>query len=388
MLRTLPASHFPKRGNQPRLIEIREPVERALLVAAPRRGSADARLVDEHLDELARLADTAGAQVVGRLTQRVDGPNPGTYLGAGKLAELRELADSTDASLVVFDAELSPAQGKNLEQALDRRLMDRAELILDIFATRAKSREAKMQVELAQLEYLLPRLARMWVHLSRIRGGIGLRGPGETQLETDRRMIRRRIATLKKKLERVATRRDVVRGGRRRILTAALVGYTNSGKSSLLRALTRAEPFIEDRLFATLDTLTREVTLEHKARVRLIDTVGFIRKLPHHLVASFRATLEEAAQADVLLHVIDAAHPDWEEQVDVVNRVLSDLPPDGRPVVHVFNKMDLVHESHAFRDRVAAQYEHTACVSAANGSVSDVRTTLERFACAATGTPE
>ncbi len=360
------------------MIEIREPIERALLVGAPRRGSLDARRADEHLEELARLADTAGAQVVGRLTQRVGAPSPRSYIGPGKVSELRALVESRDASLVVFDEELSPAQGKNLEKALDRRLMDRAELILDIFATRAKSREAKMQVELAQLEYLLPRLARMWVHLSRIRGGIGLRGPGETQLETDRRMIRRRIATLKKKLERVATRRDVVRGGRRRILTAALVGYTNSGKSSLLRALSGADTFIEDRLFATLDTLTREMSL-NGSRVRLIDTVGFIRKLPHHLVASFRATLEEAQDADVLLHVIDASHPEWEEQVGAVDRVLADLPVNGPPVVHVFNKMDLVPEPAGFRAGLLGRYERAACISAANGEVGELRAKLTTF---------
>ncbi len=353
-------------------------MERVVLVGVARRGSLGASQTDEHVNELARLADTAGARVLGRLVQRLDAPTPKYYIGRGKVVEIEELIETTAATLVVFDEELSPAQGKNLEQALDCRVMDRPELILDIFATRAKSREAKMQVELAQLEYLLPRLARMWVHLSRIRGGIGLRGPGETQLETDRRMIRRRIATLKKKLQRVATRRDVVRGGRRRILTAALVGYTNSGKSSLLRALSGADTFIEDRLFATLDTLTREMSL-NASRVRLIDTVGFIRKLPHHLVASFRATLEEAQDADVLLHVIDASHPEWEEQVGVVDRVLADLPVNGPPVVHVFNKMDVVPEPEAFRTRVRNHHENAVCVSAVEGDVEELTGALRRM---------
>ena len=280
---------------------------------------------NEHLDELARLADTAGAEIVGRLVQQVRAPNPKSYVGAGKLEELQRLVSKTNASLVVFDDELSPVQGKNLENALEVRIIDRAELILDIFATRAKSKEAKLQVELAQLEYLLPRLARMWVHLSRIRGGIGLRGPGETQIETDRRMIRNKISQLKKKLEKVEKHREVIRGGRRPIPTAALVGYTNAGKSSLLQALTGADEFVEDRLFATLDTKTREMFLDVGKKIRLIDTVGFIRKLPHHLVASFKATLEEVSHADILLHVIDVSIQNWIEQANVVNEVLDSV---------------------------------------------------------------
>ncbi len=289
---------------------------------------------------------------------------------------------------MIVDEDLSPGQGKNLERALDLRVMDRSELILDIFASRAKSKEAKMQVELAQLEYLLPRLARMWVHLSRIRGGIGLRGPGETQLETDRRMIRRKISQLKKNLDRVTRHREVLRARRGHILTAALVGYTNAGKSSLLRALTGAQPFIEDRLFATLDTLTRETAIpsanggaSHRppTRIRLIDTVGFIRKLPHDLVASFRATLEEAVRAHVLLHVIDASHPDWQEHVEVVNDVLNDLDVANAPVVHVFNKMDRV-EGPAFREATRKQLHYTAYVSAAHGEIDELRARLGRLA--------
>ena len=341
-----------------------------------RRGDAAAALVEEHLAELARLTDTAGAAVVGRMIQRVAAPTPRYFIGPGKVTELRALADQTAATLVIFDDDLSPSQGRNLERALDRRIMDRSEVILDIFATRARSKEAKVEVELAQLEYLLPRLARMWVHLSRIRGGIGLRGPGETQIETDRRMIRRKISRLRRELEKVVRHRGVLRHGRRPIPTVALVGYTNAGKSSLLRALTGAETLVDDRLFATLDTLTREALLDggrggSRAKVRLIDTVGFIRKLPHHLVASFSATLEEARYADLLAHVVDASHPDWEEQVEVVDEVLSGLGETPRPVLHVFNKMDLVREPAQFRQRVSLRYERAAFVSAARGELED-----------------
>jgi len=329
--------------------------------------------------------DTAGTEIAGRLVQRIEAPHPATYLGSGKIEQLKGLVSDTEATLVVFDEELAPAQGKNLEQVLDRRIMDRAELILDIFALRARSNEAKLQVELAQLEYMLPRLARMWVHLSRIRGGIGLRGPGETQIETDRRLIRRRISTIKRKLKDVERHRSVIRGGRRGIPTAALVGYTNAGKSSLLVALTGAKTFIEDRLFATLDTLTRETSLDGGKRVRLIDTVGFIRKLPHHLVASFRATLEEAAEADVLLHVIDVSHPEWAEQVEVVEEVLGDLGLAETPVVHVFNKMDAVPDAEAVRGRVKEQYERAVCVSASTGSIDELKDALTGIATTRTG---
>ncbi len=327
------------------------------MVAAPRKGSADASQIEEHLDELARLVDTAGAEVVGRLSQQLVAPNPATLIGKGKLQELKELCDAEQATLVVFDEELSPVQGANVEKALDLRVMDRAEVILDIFSTRARSHEAHLQVELAQLEYLLPRLTRMWTHLSRIRGGIGLRGPGETQLETDRRMIRQKIGRLKAKLKDVAKHRENIRSGRAPMMTVALVGYTNAGKSSLLRGLSgQHEIVVEDRLFATLDTLTREVDLGEGYRARVTDTVGFIRKLPHHLVASFRATLEEARHADLLLHVIDASHPEFEEQMVVVHQVLAELEMADRPVMPVFNKIDAVDDPVAFVSRISQLY--------------------------------
>ena len=324
-----------------------------LLVGAPLKRSEGARVparargrtMEEHLEELEQLVDTAGGVVVGTLTQQLDRPNSATYLGKGKIQELTQRVAETGATLIVFDDELTPAQGKNVEDATGRRVMDRAELILDIFATRARSNEAKLQVELAQLHYMLPRLTRMWAHLERFKGGIGMRGPGETQLETDRRLINQRIKTLRQRLEEVERSREVQRSGRKGAFRASLVGYTNAGKSSILRGLSgAAEVFVEDRLFATLDPLTRDVNIGENYGVVLTDTVGFIRKLPHDLVASFRATLSEVREADLLLHVIDASHPQWEEHVVVVNEVLAEIDASGKPVVHVFNKVDRLEE--------------------------------------------
>jgi GTPase len=329
------------------MIELEVPRERAILVGAPAKALGPG-VVEEHLQELAQLADTAGVEVVGSLVQRLESPNPRLFIGEGKAEELQGLIREHEATLVLFDEELSPAQGKNLEDFTKTRVMDRAELILDIFATRARTAEAKMQVELAQLQYLLPRLTRMWVHLSRVRGGIGMRGPGETQLETDRRMIGHKISRLKEDLERVTRQRATQRKGRERVLQASLVGYTNAGKSSILRALSGSDVFVEDRLFATLDAATRAVDLGESYSCLVTDTVGFIRKLPHHLVASFRATLEEAEEADLLLHAIDLSHPGWEEQKEVVDEVLAGLGLRDRPMVLVFNKTDrLTHEEEA-----------------------------------------
>jgi len=323
--------------------------------------------MDEHLEELGELADTAGATVVGQITQQIDRPHAGTYLGKGKIEELTRLLEEKEASLVLFDDELSPAQGKNIEDATGRRVMDRAELILDIFATRARSSEAKMQVELAQLQYMLPRLTRMWTHLEKFRGGIGVRGPGETQLETDRRLIGHRIKLLRERLVDVQRQRVVQRQGRRGTFRASLVGYTNAGKSSVLRSLSGAsEIFVEDRLFATLDPLTREVSLGEGQPVLVTDTVGFIRKLPHHLVASFRATLEEVGEADLLLHVIDASHPVWEEHRLVVDQVLGELGALSKPVLHVFNKTDRLspEQFQALHERVNNLLPNSVLVSA------------------------
>ena len=305
--------------------------------------------------------------MVGELTQQIDRPHPKTYLGKGKLEELRERLEALGATLVLFDDELSPAQARNIENAVGKRVMDRAELILDIFATRARSSEAKMQVELAQLKYMLPRLTRMWTHLEKFRGGIGMRGPGETQLETDRRLINHRIKVLTERLAEVQRSRETQRQGRHSAFQVSLVGYTNAGKSSVLRALSSDRSvFVEDRLFATLDPLTREVDLGENNRVLLTDTVGFIRKLPHHLVASFRATLEETSEADLLLHVIDASHPDWEGHKAVVDSVVQELGAGDRKVLYVFNKADrLEHEEMlGFQQRIRNTLPNAVFVSA------------------------
>lgn len=362
-----------------RLIEVDPPAERALLVAAPRKGSADARNLDEHLDELARLVDTAGATVIGRASQQIAAPSPATMIGEGKVEEIRRRVEEERATIVIFDEELSPVQGANLEKELGARVMDRPEVILDIFSTRARTHEARLQVELAQLEYLLPRLARMWTHLSRIRGGIGLRGPGETQLETDRRIIRKRIQALRGKLKGVERHRATLRASRNPMLSVALVGYTNAGKSSLLRGLSGERGIlVEDRLFATLDTLTREMQLGEGARVRVSDTVGFIRKLPHHLVASFRATLEVVRESDLLLHVVDAGHPDWEEQMEVVDEVLAELELDDHEIIPVFNKMDTVDDPEAFRDRARELYPTGVMTSTVTeGGLDDLTAMLQ-----------
>jgi GTP-binding protein HflX len=305
--------------------------------------------------------------VVGEVTQMLDRPHPGTYLGKGKIEELRTAIAEKEATVIIFDDELSPAQGRNVEDALGTRVVDRAELILDIFATRARTSEARMQVELAQLEYTLPRLTRMWTHLEKFRGGIGVRGPGETQLETDRRLINNRIKLLKERLIDVQRARVVQRQSRRGEFRVSLVGYTNAGKSSVLRALAGdPQVFVEDRLFATLDPLTREVKLGEHQKALVTDTVGFIRKLPHHLVASFRATLEEVAESDLLLHVIDASRPAWEDHLHVVDQVLGELGAGETPVLHVFNKIDrLSHdELLALQERVRDALPDSIFVSA------------------------
>lgn len=330
---------------------------------------------------MSELADTAGAQIVGTLVQQIARPHPGTYLGKGKIDELRELANTCDASLIIFDDELSPSQGKNIEVATDKRVMDRAELILDIFAIRARTAEAKMQVELAQLEYMLPRLTRMWTHLEKFRGGIGVRGPGETQLETDRRLINHRIKLLKERLRDVQKGRAVQRQSRSDQFKGSIVGYTNVGKSSILRGLSGAnEIHVENRLFATLDPLTRDVRVSENTSVLLTDTVGFIRKLPHHLIASFRATLEETNEADLVLHIIDASSPSWEEQRAVVEEVLDDLGATDRPKLMVFNKIDLLPEAEllALQERVSAFIPSAVYVSTvADGGLDPLRRALE-----------
>ena len=299
---------------------------------------------DESVRELARLADTAGVEVVGEAVQTVRRINPASFIGQGKVEEVRGRADEAKADVVIFDEPLSPAQQRNLEKGVNRKVIDRSALILDIFAQRARSLEGKMQVELAQLQYLLPRLTRQWTHLSRLGGGVGTRGPGETQLEVDRRRVRTRIGQLHRRLRDVERTRGLHRHERASVPfpTVALVGYTNSGKSTLMNRLTQAGVLVEDRLFATLDPTVRRLRLPEGLTVLLADTVGFIHKLPHQLVDAFKSTLEEVRAADLLLHVIDVAQSTWPEQVRVVEGVLESIGAGDRTVIRVFNKADLL----------------------------------------------
>jgi GTP-binding protein HflX len=329
------------------------------------------------LEELEQLVRTAGADVRGRVLQRRDHPHPATFVGAGKVLELADAAASLDCNVVIFDNELSPAQARNLEKAIGRKVLDRTEVILDIFATRARTHQAKLQVELAQLEYALPRLRRLWTHLERIvaghgssAGGIGTRGPGEQQIEVDRRLARRRITDLKREIERVESRKRREVAARAANYTVALVGYTNAGKSTLLNALTGADALVEDKLFSTLDTKTRTWILPSRQRVLLSDTVGFIRNLPHHLIASFHATLEEVRQADLLLHVVDASHPEAKDQIEAVSGVLKELGCDQTPAVGVLNKVDRVADALTLRILERAFHE-SAAVSATRGTGLD-----------------
>jgi len=315
--------------------------ERAVLVEVICDAEGE-RVHRDRLDELRRLAEAAGARVVGTVTQRRRRIHPGTYIGRGKVEQLRVLCRQEGADVIIFDNDLSPAQVRNLEAETGVKTLDRSELILDIFASRARTREARLQVELAQLEYTYPRLRRMWTHLSRMEGGIGTRGPGETQLETDRRLVRRRIRDLRRRLAAIDARKEREVASRRDHLTVGLVGYTNAGKSSLLNALTGARVYVADQLFATLDTRTRAWALPFGLTVLLSDTVGFIRDLPHHLIASFKATLEEAVHADLLLHVVDASTDHIREDIEAVERVLEEIGCRDKPQVLVLNKMDRV----------------------------------------------
>jgi GTP-binding protein HflX len=322
------------------------------------------------LEELRGLATTAGAVVVGGLTQRRGEINPATYIGRGKLQELQEQVKSVDADVIIFDNDLAPGQVRNLEQATSLKVLDRSELILDIFATRARSVEARLQVELAQLEYALPRLRKMWTHLGRIKGGIGLRGPGETQLEEDRRLVAQRIRDLKDRLVEVQARKAREVRSRAEEHTVSLVGYTNAGKSTLMNALTGAAVLAEDKLFSTLDTRTRQWHLKDWGRVLLSDTVGFIRDLPHHLIASFKATLEEARQARLLLHVVDASNETAEEQIKAVNAVLKELDCGDKPSLLVLNKVDRLTDL-SYLHVLMKHHPKAVAVSAATGQGLD-----------------
>jgi len=296
-------------------------------------------MAGEYLDELAFLAETAGAELRGIFTQRLDVPHPKTFIGSGKLAEVREFVKEEEIDMVIFDDELSPSQLRNIEREMNCRILDRTNLILDIFAGRAQTAHAKTQVELAQYQYLLPRLTRMWTHLERQRGGIGLRGPGETEIETDRRIIRDKIARLKEQLIKIDKQMAIQRKNRGKMVRVALVGYTNAGKSTVMNLLSKSKVFAEDKLFATLDTTVRKVVVENLPFL-LSDTVGFIRKLPTRLVESFKSTLDEVREADILMHVVDISHPNYEEQIEVVEETLRELGTGETPTMLVFNKTD------------------------------------------------
>ncbi|MGA9119483.1 MAG: GTPase HflX [Bacteroidota bacterium] len=339
--------------------------ERAILVGLATRMTRREH-VEDNLDELQLLVESAGAVVVGRVVQERTGPDAATFIGSGKVEQLASMCEETGTDLVVFDDDLASVQVRNLERSIKCKIVDRSGIILDIFASRARTSEAKTQVELAQLEYMLPRLTRAWTHLSRVVGGIGTKGPGETQIETDRRVIRTRIGTLRARLKEIGKERDLQRKGRERFPRVALVGYTNAGKSTLLNWFANAGVLVEDRLFATLDSTARLVELSPAYKVILSDTVGFIRKLPHQLIASFKSTLEEATEADLLLHVVDVSHPLFEEQIAVVNETLSEIGAGGKPVVTVFNKIDRMPERSLIQP-LAARHPNAVFISAWRG---------------------
>lgn len=322
-------------------------VERAVLVGLILPEDNEEK-VEEYLDELEFLAKTAGAVTIKRYTQQLAHPDKRTFIGKGKLQEIKEFVEEKEITMIIFDDEISPSQQRNIEKELKILVLDRSQLILDIFATRAQTVQAKTQVELAQTQYLLPRLRGMWTHLDRVKGGIGMRGAGEKEIETDRRIAQQRITKLKQELDQIAKQGEQRRKNRGEYIRVALVGYTNVGKSTIMNVLSKSEVLEEDRLFATLDTTVRKVVLE-RVPFLLSDTVGFIRKLPTHLIESFKSTLAESLESDIIVHVIDASHPQFEDQVNVVNETLQELGVTDKPILHVFNKMD-AYEKRYFDD--------------------------------------
>lgn len=322
----------------PKGIIIKQIIERTVLIGLV-KNREDAERINDYLEELAFLVETAGGIPVKRFIQRFDKPDQRTYIGQGKLQEIKIFVKNEEIDIAIFDDELSPSQARNIEKELGIKVLDRNNLILDIFARRARTSHARTQVELAQYEYLLPRLTRMWTHLERQQGGIGLRGPGESEIETDRRIVRDRIALLKEKLKGIDKIKTTQRKGRKNMVRVALVGYTNVGKSTIMNLISKSDVFAENKLFATLDTTVRKVVIENLPFL-LTDTVGFIRKLPHSLVESFKSTLDEVREADLLVHIVDISHPDFEDQVNVVNQTLADIGANNKPIILLFNKID------------------------------------------------
>ena len=321
---------------------ILQPEEKAVLVAVMQQDQTEQQ-VNEYLEELAFLAETAGAMTQRKFVQKLAHPDSKTFIGKGKLEEIKQYIQGKDIRVVIFDDELSGSQITNIEKVLDCKTIDRSDLILDIFARRAKTAQARLQVELAQYQYLLPRLRGMWKHLERLGGGIGTRGPGETEIETDRRIVRDKITLLRKKLKEIDKQAATQRKERGELVRVALVGYTNVGKSTLMNLLSKSDVFAENKLFATLDTTTRKLVYENMPFL-MSDTVGFIRKLPHHLVESFKSTLDEVRESDLLLHVVDISHPQYEEQIGVVKKTLQEINAYDKPVIYVYNKMDRYEE--------------------------------------------
>jgi GTP-binding protein HflX len=342
-------------------------------------GRQTKKQAEEYLEELTRLADTAGADVRHAILQERERMSAATFVGSGKAKEIGELVADEKINMVIFDDDLSPVQIRNLEKNIKCKIIDRSGLILDIFAFRAKSKEAMTQVELAQLQYMLPRLTRQWTHLSKQFGGVGTKGPGETQIESDRRAIRKRISLLKEKLGDIELERDVQRKRRTDLVRVALVGYTNAGKSTLLKLFSNADVLVEDRLFATLDTTVRNVTFPSGKKILLSDTVGFIRKLPPQLVASFRSTLNEVVESDLLLHVVDISHPQFLEQIEVVLKTLEELKVADKPMIFVLNKIDAVTDRSAVRE-ISERFKPSVIISAArNINVSELVTLIENI---------
>jgi GTP-binding protein HflX len=357
---------------------IQNKIERAVLVAARTRFiSRD--VLDEHLDELEELSKTAGVEIVDKVTQDRDNFDSSFYIGKGKAQELAQFVEDNAVDLLIFDDDLTPGQVRNLEELVKRKIIDRSGLILDIFASHAKTRTARTQVELAQLQYMLPRLTRAWTHLSKQFGGVGTKGPGETQIETDRRLIRDRIAFLKRKLIEIEADRSTQTKGRKEWTKATLVGYTNAGKSTLFNLLSGAEALAEDKLFATLDSTTRNFLLRKNTEILLSDTVGFIRKLPHHLVASFKSTLSEVREADLILHVIDMTHPFYEDHIRVVTQTLEELGCKEKPSLMVFNKVDGVDDRSKI-EFIQNHYPDSVIVSAVKGfNITALKERIEKF---------